>query len=104
MRALSGGEGLGAGQVLMVAMVIGVAFVRSTELALGSVPTFTDQRSTPQVGLATDKLIVPEVVRVCASATLKGIDFAPVVSSGGTLAKNEKTLSPEVASPCVPSS
>src|SRR5260370_10800468 len=103
-RALAGGVGLGAAQPLIVAMVTGVVFVRFTKPASGSVPTLTDQRSTPQVGLTTDSVIVPDVVRVWASATLTGIGFAPVAASGGTVAKNEKTLSPAVTSPWVASS
>src|SRR5438876_8698688 len=100
-RRLVGGVGLGAAQPLMVAMVTGVALVRSTKPASGSVPTLTVHRSTPQVGLTTERVIVPDVVRVCASATLTGIDLAPVAASGGTVAKNEKTLSPAVTSPRV---
>src|SRR5229473_1900653 len=103
-RRLVGGVGLGAAQPLMVATVTGVALVRSTRPASGSVPTLTVHRSTPQVGLTSEIVMVPAALRACASEALNGIDLEPVVALAGVVAKNEKTLSPIVTSPCVPSS
>ena len=102
-RAFEGGEA-GAGQPLIVPRVTGVAIVRSHREASGSVPTLTDQRSTPQVGSVNDMVMKAEAVRACASAILIGSDFAPSVVFAADVAKNEKTLSPMVTSPCVPSS
>ena len=51
-----------------------------------------------------DMVMKADAVRACASAILIGSDFAPSVVLGAEVAKNEKTLSAMVTSPCVPSS
>src|SRR6266478_3575601 len=98
-RRLVGGVGLGAAQLLMVAMVTGVALLRLTRPASGSVPTLTVHRSTPQVGLTIEMVIVPAALRASASEALNGIGLLPVVVLAGVVAKNEKTLSALVTSP-----
>ena len=56
------------------------------------------------VGGITVKKIDPVPIRACASLTVKGKDFDPVVVAGVTVAENEKILSPAVTSPWVMSS
>ena len=92
------------GHALIVARVTGVAFARSHRPASGSVPTLTDQRSTPQVGRAIVMVMKADAFRACASAILIGSDLAPAAVLDEVVAKNEKTLLPMVTSPCVPSS
>ena len=94
----------GVGQPLMSAIVVGVTLFRSTRWASGSVPVLTDQRSTPQVGLWTVRVIGLAKERDWASVTVASMDFEPVVVPTGATVENEKTLSPAVTSPCVPSS
>src|SRR2546423_4353766 len=47
--------GLGAGSAVRLAIVVGVAAPRLIEPASGSVPVFTDQRSTPHVAAVASK-------------------------------------------------
>src|SRR5512140_2235788 len=52
----------------------------------------------------TDTAIEAPAVRDWASVIVADRDLAPAVVAPGTVAWNEKTLSPAVTSPCVPSS
>src|SRR5262249_7376486 len=93
--ALSGGTG-GGGMAPRSAIAAGIRLVRSTRGASGSVPVFTDQRSTPQVGLWTVRVIGAVAVRACPSVMVATIFLAPVGMNVPIVAWNENTLSPAV--------
>ena len=88
----------------LLTIVVGIGLLTSTFVASGSTPTFTVQRSTPHVGLTTVSVIGAVALRPWPSVTVAIIDFGPVVARRSTFARNEKTLSPAVWSPFVPSS
>src|SRR5438445_13887372 len=50
---LFNGTGLGAGKAVRLAIVVVVVLERMIKFASGSVPVFTDQRSTPHVAAMT---------------------------------------------------
>ena len=56
------------------------------------------------VGSMTSSVMTVDAVRLCASRTVTGIDFTPVVDEVGTMAEYEKTLSAATASGATPSS
>src|SRR5262245_39366433 len=91
--ALSGGTG-GGGMAPRSAMAADIRLFRSTKDASGSVPVFTDQRSTPQVGLWTVRVIGAVAVRACASVIVATMFLAPVGMNAPIVAWNENTLSP----------
>src|SRR4051794_10077757 len=83
-RALSGGA-VGAGIVIRSPMVVLIGSFRLTSCVSGSVPTFTDQRSTPQVGLVTVSVMGAVVLRSCASEIVATMLLEPVDVDGATV-------------------
>src|SRR5581483_2719044 len=106
IRALSGGPGGSAGGVreLRSVIVVGTALLRFTSVESGSAPTFTDHRSTPQVGLWIVSVIGAVATRPWPSVIVATMLLAPVDMNGPIVAVTENTLSPAVWSPFVPSS
>src|SRR5437016_2177564 len=94
-RALSGGTTEG-GIAPKSAMVAGRGLFRSTKAASGSVPVLTDQRSTPQVGLCTVRVMGAVAVRPSASVMVATRFLTPVGMNGPMVYWKVNTLSPAV--------
>src|SRR5213593_2104583 len=93
-RALSGGPGGsgGAGNAPRSRMVVRMGLARLTNAASGSVPVFTDHRSTPHVGLRTVSVMGAVALWPAASVSVATTFLAPVGTNAPTVAWNENTL------------
>src|SRR5437588_9671389 len=96
MREFSGGPGgsTGAGTAARSTICAGVERWRSIIAVSGSVPVFTDQRSTPQVGLCTVSVMGEDMLRLCTSLTVATMFLTPVAIDAATVAWKEYVLSP----------
>src|SRR5512144_1739806 len=97
-RELSGVPGGSAGAVtlLKLSIVVGIGLLRLTCGASGSTPTFTDQRSTPHVGLWIVSVMGSVSSRSSSSLIVVRMFFTPVGMNGPMVASKENVLSTAV--------